>query len=120
MAFDWRSPERVSPWKPRQRFQVMARGHEAQLHYRARMEEAQRSDNPRSALEVAKQSWAEEYRLKPEDGIVLDDMVAGNTSLSELHATLEACNLTLRDARGSLDRMRAAGLVEPLEEQPRT
>ena len=80
---------------------------------------AQRGDSPRSALVTAKQAWADEYRLRPQDGIVLDDMVSGNTSLAELGPTLEACGLTLRDARGTLDRMRAANLVEPLEEAPR-
>jgi hypothetical protein len=29
--------------------------------------------------------------------------------------TLEACGLTLREARGALDRLRAAQLVEPVE-----
>ena len=29
MAFDWRNPERVVPWKPRQRFHLAPLGHAA-------------------------------------------------------------------------------------------
>ena len=31
MAFDWRNPERVVPWKPRQRFRLSAIGHGAEV-----------------------------------------------------------------------------------------
>ena len=49
------------------------------------------------------------------DGIVLDELVAGRTSLAEMKETLDSCGLTLRDARGAIDRMRAAQLIEPVE-----
>jgi hypothetical protein len=42
-------------------------------------------------------------------------MAAGRTCLAELNETLEAVGLSLRDARGALDRMRAAELVQPLD-----
>ncbi len=49
------------------------------------------------------------------DGILLEDLAAGCASLAELQKTLEACNLTLREARGTLDRLVLARLIEPLE-----
>lgn len=115
MAHDWRNPERVQPWKPRQRFQVTSLGHEAASSYRAAVTDAQSSTDARAAMERAKQAWAEGYRVKPTDGILLEDMAEGRTSLAELQATLDACGLTLRDARGTLDRLCAAGLTQPLE-----
>jgi len=115
MAHDWRNPERVAPWKPRQRFQVTGRGFEAAESYRQAMVSAQAAADARTALETAKQEWAQRYSLRPADGILLEDMAAGRTCLAELNETLEAVGLSLRDARGALDRMRAAELVQPLD-----
>ena len=66
-------------------------------------------------LDEPLQAWADGLKLRPMDGIVLDELVAGRTSLAEMKETLEACGLTLREARGAIDRLRAAQLVEPLE-----
>ncbi|TMQ73532.1 MAG: hypothetical protein E6K81_04260 [Candidatus Eisenbacteria bacterium] len=115
MAFDWRNPERVVPWKPRQRFRLSALGHDAASRYQSAVRAAQESASQRSELERAKQAWADGLKLRPMDGIVLDELVAGRTSLAEMKETLEACGLTLREARGAIDRLRAAQLVEPLE-----
>jgi hypothetical protein len=115
MAFDWRNPERVVPWKPRQRFRLSALGHAAAESYQNAVQTAQQSSSQRTALDQAKQQWADGLKLRPPDGIVLDELVAGRTSLGEMKETLEACGLTLRDARGAIDRLRAAQLVEPLE-----
>jgi hypothetical protein len=112
---DWRNPERVAPWKPRQKFHVTALGHEAGARYHQAVETAQKSADPRGALEQAKRAWATEYNLRPDDGILLEDMVAGHTSLAELKGMLDSLNLTLRDARGTLDRLVAARLIEALE-----
>ena len=115
MAFDWRNPERVVPWKPRQRFQLSALGHAAAASYQSTVSAAQQSASQRTELDRAKQAWADGIKLRPMDGIVLDEMVAGRTSLAEMKETLDACGLTLRDARGAVDRLRAAQLIEPLE-----
>jgi len=120
MAHDWRNPERVVPWKPRQRFRVGPLGHTAAQGYQSAVLAAQQSASPRTELELAKQRWADGLGLRPADGIVLDELVAGRECLADMKGTLEACALTLRDARGALDRLRAAQLIEPVEggEQP--
>ena len=120
MAHDWRNPERVQPWKPRQRFQVTALGRVAAQTYQNAVHTAQQSDSPRTALDQAKQDWADGHKLRTPDGIVLDELVAGHTCLADMHETLDACGLTLRDARGAIDRLRAAQLIEPLEPAERT
>lgn len=112
---DWRNPERVMPWKPRQRFQVMPLGQQANGQYRAAIDAAQRGSDPRAEMDRAKQAWADQYRLRPPDGILLEDLCAGRTTLAELQPTLAACDMTLREARGSLDRLLAAGLIEAQE-----
>lgn len=119
MAHDWRNPERVQPWKPRQRFDVTPLGREALERYRAAVHGAQQGPGPRQALDQAKREWAEALGLRPPDGIVLEDFGNGHDCLADLKPTLEACDLTLRDARGSLDRLLAARLIAALEPAPR-
>ena len=113
MSHDWRNPERVAPWKPRQRFQVTSEGREAVERYRQAMQAAQATDDARRELDVAKERWAGGLGLRPIDGILLEDLAAGRLSLAELQPTLEACNLSLREARGTIDRLVAARLIEP-------
>jgi hypothetical protein len=115
MAFDWRNPERVQPWKPRQRFQLTSMGRAAVESYRSAMQDAQRASDPRNELDRAKREWAERHRLRPADGIVLEDLDAGRTCLAEMQETLQACDLSVRDARGTLDRLVATHLAEPLQ-----
>lgn len=115
MAFDWRNPERVVPWKPRQRFLLTALGHAAAASYQSTVHAAQQSASQRTELDRAKQEWADGLKLRTMDGIVLDELVAGRSSLAEMKETLDACGLTLREARGAIDRLRAAQLVEPME-----
>ena len=102
MAFDWRNPERVVPWKPRQRFQLSALGAAAAGSYQSTVLAAQRSASQRTELDRAKQEWADGLKRRPMDGIVLDELVAGRTCLAEMKQTLEACGLTLREARGGV------------------
>jgi len=113
--YDWRNPERVVPWKPRHRFRTTVAGSEAAARYRSMMTTAQQADDPRAALERTKQEWASEFRVRSGDGILLEELATGATTLAELQPTLEACDLSLRDARGVLDRLVAAGLIESLE-----
>ncbi|TMQ64298.1 MAG: hypothetical protein E6K78_09500 [Candidatus Eisenbacteria bacterium] len=118
MTFDWRNPERVAPWKPKQRFLVTEPGRAAAETYRAAVRRAQGAQDPRLELERAKGAWATSLGLKPVDGILLEDLAAGRTCLAELRQTIEACDLSLREARAILDRLVAARLIEPLERAP--
>jgi hypothetical protein len=115
MSFDWRNPERVAPWKPKQRFRVTPSGQEAAERYRDVVRAAQEGSDPRAELERAKGSWAVGLGLRPVDGILLEDLVGGRTSLAELRDTMDSVDLTLREARGILDRLIKAQLIEPLE-----
>lgn len=119
MAFDWRNPERVVPWKPRQRFLVTSLGRAAVESYQNAVSAAQHSESPRTELDRVKQEWADGLKLRPPDGIVLEELTAGRSCLAEMKETLEACGLTLREARGALDRLRAARLAEPVEPSER-
>jgi hypothetical protein len=110
-TYDWRNPERVVPWKPRHRFGVTENGREAILRYREVVKEAQSSVDPRAELDRAKLGWAESLKLRPSDGIILDEFSQGRECLADMQDTLSACDLTLRDARGALDRLIAAGLI---------
>jgi hypothetical protein len=115
VSHDWRNPERVQPWKPRHRFRVTDAGSQAAVRYREMMSAAQQAPDARTALEQAKQEWATGLGVRSGDGILLEDMAGGAASLAELQPTLEACDLSLREARGVLDRLIAGGLIEALE-----
>jgi hypothetical protein len=115
VSHDWRNPERVAPWKPRHRFRTTEAGTLAAGQYRQMMTSAQQAADARSALDQAKQDWASTHGVRSGDGILLEEMAGGASSLAELQPTLEACDLTLREARGVLDRLIAAGLIEALE-----
>ncbi|HET9326863.1 MAG TPA: hypothetical protein VFQ05_08840 [Candidatus Eisenbacteria bacterium] len=115
MSHDWRNPERVAPWKPRHRFRTTEAGVQAASRYREMMAAAQQAPDARTALDRAKQEWAASLNVRSGDGILLEDMAGGALSLAELQPTLEACDLSLREARGVLDRLIAAKLIEPLE-----
>lgn len=115
LTHDWRNPERVVPWKPRHRFQVTDAGREAFGRYQDAVKVAQAGANQRATLDQAKLDWAESLKLRVSDGIILEDLFAGRACLAEMQDTLAACDLTLREARGALDRMLAAGLIESLD-----
>ena len=118
-SFDWKNPERVMPWKPRHRFAVTPLGHEAMERYRAAVTTAQAGQMQRTELELAKERWATDLRLRAIDGIVLDELASGHNCLADLKPALESCDLNLRAARGAIDRLLAAGLVESLDPSPR-
>lgn len=115
MSHDWRNPERVAPWKPRHRFRTTEAGVQAAGRYREMMAAAQQAADARTALDQAKQEWASSLKVRSGDGILLEEMAGGAASLADLQPTLEACDLSLREARGVLDRLIAAGLIESLE-----
>jgi hypothetical protein len=114
-AYDWRNPERVVPWKPRHRFAVTASGRDAIEGYHRTVTEAQQSADPRAELDAAKKTWADQFKLRPSDGIILDELTEGRVTLADMSDALAACDLSLRDARGAVDRLLAAGLIESLE-----
>jgi len=115
MSHDWRNPERVAPWKPRQQFELTAAGQSAVQRYHEVIRAAQQARDPRQELDRAKEEWARGLGLRPVDGILLEDFAAGHTRLAEMKKTLEACDMSLRDARGTLDRLTSAGLIAPQE-----
>jgi hypothetical protein len=114
-TYDWRNPERVVPWKPRHRFAVTDAGREAIAGYHQAVAEAQNSPDPRVQLEAAKKTWADQFKLRPSDGIILDELSKGGITLADMSDALASCDLTLRDARGAIDRLLAAALIQSLE-----
>ena len=107
------------PWKPRHRFVVTMAGHEAIQRYRSAVSTAQNGPDARAQLDLAKQVWADELKLRENDMIVLDELAVGAASLTDMKAALDSVGIPLRDARGSLDRLIAAGLIESLDPHPR-
>src|SRR5258705_4654493 len=98
MSQDWRNPERVVPWKPRQQFRLTPGGSDAIERYRDVVNSAQQAVDPRPARERAMQERATTLSLRAADGVLLEDLATGHTSLAEIAETLLACDLTLRDA----------------------
>ena len=97
-------------WPRGTRFSLSARGIEAELAYRAAIQEARAQGRP--ALESAQRSWAAPLGLAHADGVVLSELASGRRSLADVCLALDACGITQAEVRGAVDRLVAAGLAE--------
>jgi|GEM_PF-2732147 len=97
-------------WPRGTRFSLSARGAEAEVAYRAAVQEVRALGRP--ALESAERSWATPLGLVHADGVILSELRSGRHSLSEICAALETCGITQAEVREAVDRLAAAGLVE--------
>ncbi len=97
-------------WPRGTRFSLSARGVEAEVAYRAVVQEARAQG--RGALESAQRGWATPLGLGHADGVVLSELRSGRRSLSEICSALESCDISPSEVRGALDRLVVAGLAE--------
>lgn len=98
-------------WPRGTRFSLSARGIDAEVAYRAAVQEVRAQG--RLALESAQRSWATPLGLTHADGVILSELRSGRRSLSDICAALETCGITQAEVRGAVDRLVTAGLVEP-------
>jgi len=98
-------------WPRGTRFGLSARGIEAEVAYRAAVQEARAQG--RLALESAQRSWATPLAVTHVDGVILPELRSGRRSIAEICAALEACGISQAEVREAVDRLVAAGLVEP-------
>jgi hypothetical protein len=103
-------------WPRGQRFSLSARGAETAEAYRATVQQARAMG--RGALEAAERSWAAPHGLLPGDGVVLAEFAPGRRAIAEVARSLEGCGATADEVRAAVERLVAAGMIEPLPPGP--
>lgn len=98
-------------WPRGQRFNLSARGVEAEEACRAAVQQARAQG--RDALEAAQKAWATPLGVQPGDGVVLAEVRPGRRSIADVCQALESCGMTQTEVRDALDRLVEAGMAEP-------
>lgn len=107
-------------WPRGQRFRLSARGGEAETAYREGIVAARStpahspSAEARSSFDQARAAWAARYGVLPGDGLFLGEMTHEPRTLDELIRLVESSGADRRESHEAVDRLAAAGLVEPL------
>ena len=111
-----RSPRRR--WPRSQRFGLTDKGRDAEASYRSSIVSS-RTQEGRASFDAARSTWAESFRLLPDDGLYLGEVASGPINLEQIVEALEACGKTRRDALPALERLFDAGLISTASEASR-
>jgi hypothetical protein len=98
-------------WPRGQRFNLSARGVEAEAACRAAVQEARAQG--RAALEAAQRGWAAPLGVAPGDGVVLAELRPGRKSIADVSHALETSGMGATEVKETIDRLVDAGMVEP-------
>jgi hypothetical protein len=112
------SDGRTRRWPRGQKFTLTPAGLEADAQHRQVVSDVRGSGRP--ALETALSAWAGPHRVHPGDGLLLGELRRGGCGLNDLADALEGAGIERGEVKAGLDRLVAAGLVEPLERGPGT
>jgi hypothetical protein len=99
-------------WPRGQKFSISSSGLPAEEAYRAAVLGARSAG--RAALDAALDAWARPHGIRPGDGVVLGEIRRERRGLADLASALEGCGIEAREVREAVDRLVAAGLVDPV------
>ena len=99
-------------WPRGQKFTISHSGLPADEAYRAAVLGARSAG--RAALDAALDAWARPHGVRPGDGVVLGELRAERRGLADLARALEGCGIEPSEVREAVDRLVAAGLVDPV------
>jgi hypothetical protein len=105
-------------WPRSQRFALTNTGRDAEASYRSSIVSS-RTQEGRASFDAARSTWAESFRLLPDDGLYLGEVASGPTNLEQIVKALEACGKTRKDALTALERLFDAGLISTTSEGSR-
>ena len=100
-----------SPWTRSDELRLTAAGVDAEAAYRSTIVAARESAG-RASFDAAREQWAAERSLEPEDGVYLGELSAGPLGFSAVVAALETSGKTRADAKSALARLIRDGYVE--------
>ncbi len=108
------SESRSSPrWPRAQRFELSGYGRTIVAAYRSRIR-AVGARGDHAIFEHARNEWAEQYELLPDDGVYLAEIEDGPRTLAQLSEVLAACHQSREDVAKSVGRLVDARLVVAL------
>ena len=105
-------------WPRSQRFALTDKGRDAEASYRSSIVSS-RSQEGRASFDAARSTWAESFRLLPDDGLYLGEVAGGPINLEQIVKALEACGKTREDALTALGRLFDADLISTASEGSR-
>lgn len=97
-------------WPRSQRFEISAKGREAEEKY-GELIAASRAEEGRKSFDAARDAWASAWSMQPADGLYLGELKAAPRTLEELDLALRDCGVTRREIKGGIERLMTAGLV---------
>jgi hypothetical protein len=101
-------------WPRSQRFALSEKGAAAAEAYMATIV-ASRAEGGRGAYDAARDAWAKQYGIQPNDGLYLAEIKNGVVRLEHIVAALETCGEVRKDAIAALERLLDAGLLSSTE-----
>ncbi|MHB8879501.1 MAG: hypothetical protein ACYC8T_37890 [Myxococcaceae bacterium] len=110
-----RSPNKR--WPRSQRFQLSAKGSEAEASYREVIVAA-RAEEGRQSFDAARAAWAAKLTLDPTDGLYLGELQNGPRTIEEITRALETCGSTRQEVHVAIDRLTGAGMMEAVAPPP--
>jgi hypothetical protein len=98
-------------WPRGQKFVLSAAGEAADLLHRETINGCRGSG--RSSLDAALLAWAGPLGVKPTDGVLLGQLRGQRRGFNELASALETSGIEAAEVKAAVERLVAAGLVEP-------
>ncbi len=102
-------------WPRSQRFTLTDKGRGAEESYRSTIVSS-RTQEGRASFDAARSTWAEFFRIQPDDGLYLGEVGGGPIKLEQIVEALEACGKTRKDALTALERLFDAGFISTASE----
>ncbi len=102
-------PEKMR-WPRNQRFVLSVQGIEVEKSYREIIV-ASRVETGRASFDVARETWAGQFRLQADDGLYLAEILEKPLTMAELVSALESCGKTRTDAMAAMGRLFDAGYI---------
>lgn len=106
-----RSTDAPKRWPRGQKFAILPEGRAARSALAEAVAAARVETGGRAAQDAAMAGWAQQHRVKPGDGSVLDELDGRERNLSDLATALEPCGVTRAEAQAAVDRLVTASLV---------
>ncbi len=75
--------------------------------------EARSANRSTNELQTALNDWAGKLGVRPSDGVLLEELLAGLKTVSELARSVEATGQNATEVKAGVDRLYGAELVEP-------
>lgn len=115
---DGDQPSRLR-WARSQRFRLTAKGLEAERSWQERLaKDRAGSVGGRAGFDTASTEWAKAFGVQPDDAAFLSELATETRRLEDVLAALADTGVSREQVKTVLERLHAAGLLEPVTAPP--